>query len=129
MSESFKWNVKEGEEYPIINRILLALVMSICVFCLFWPLTLLLGFLSLMVYLVFPGVVRDLITVAWPLAFLAIAILVFNESKSKPYYGHGTYVPGSAPNPHKYQSSLWYAHEAMMDRERQAERERNRLRD
>lgn len=129
MSNSFKWNVREGEEYPVINRILNSLFLSIAILFIGWPVLILPVILSLLMYWVYPGVVRNLIIVAWPLAYLFLFVWIFNDEKSKPYSGHGIYVAGSAPNPHKYQSSLWYAHEAMMDRERQAERDRNRYRD
>ena len=124
MDEFYKSKIKEGEEYPLGNRILNGLMVSIGLYMTFWMLVVPVAILIILLWFTFNDFAKF---VALTILFLPGILILFGVilfDKTRPY-GPGLYVPGTCPNPHIYQSSQWYQHEAMMDREREEAR-RNR---
>jgi hypothetical protein len=133
MSNLFKSELKEGEEFPVINRILNALFSSVALCFICWPIVIVIGVISIFICDGMPGGLQTWVTCVIYLcavAFMILFIYTYVNEKHKPYShpGHGVYTAGSAPNFHKYQSPEWYQHESLMNQERQAQRDIDRNR-
>ena len=68
----------------------------------------------------FGAVAASMAAIVLGVPFLAGFVAGFAETqKSTRGNVRGGYLPGSTPNPHPWQSVRWYAHETLMEQERQ----------